>query len=1653
MKRADAVSAYLGRAGTTHLESLGGSGAFRRRFRRLVDEEGFLAIQARRRDSFDTVLRDLEKHLIPWAVEERDWPRFVRYVLVACNVRDLAENLDSPALLTALAADHLPFARNLAAGLTDPLRRAAARAVLADALRSSGRSNEDAYGDLLDDLRGDLDAALAPATSAAGAGLSEDRLATVAHRVGPRLRGRWEGWMEHLADRPDVRDRVRLALAKASFRWNEPEAAWEHWGAVGDGQRLVESLRRRVARVPAEPTTLDRLAGLDRGDGRIFWRVAPLLLARFPDPERALAESQEQRFPLLREVEVIVDAAPLWGRLSRPTLAALEEELVGDRLQGHPEVRAALRVSALGAGHGELAGEALAAVDGLGGIEAWLHWSLRWIEACPPSAPGDRERRLKWVGATLADRRFMAAADDLRRFLDLVAELWPAKLRLWLEDALWAPVSDAETLLHLVRHAGHELVLEELLDRVERHAATVAEDEASGFELRATVVVEGAARLCRRRRDLRFLEVAAERLLPEEEDRLRIAVAEELMEVGELTLAEEACEGIRSPRGRRHARLRLLPGRAVERGDLDPAGLYAAVASTEAAEEELAALEPLFLEPLDPIALAGQYLDGIGHHGRRVTALLDLARHTLRFEELTMRRRQRDPLAALAPLRQALGVSESDEWLVSLLPELAEVGSVVSGRQALAELQEAVEAVLGRTSVTWHRRREALDRLLARGDRCLQRAGSGAATEVRAARWYGWLLSLPEEMPRSRPGYDDLRAHWTELLPRIVAAAERSERAVRRRLVYPFRDRLWPGGPAAPSGIGAAVERRIRRWKWLPPSGNPDAVTVCAMSPEERLVVARRLLRAGSAPAPLVEALCLLLACEHPEICEELVGLDPGAAAADHLRFDLVSGEWLRGDWAVECAAGIRERALARRARLRTMDRGDVRPVAGVMAAGDLDPDDPRCEPVRRHLWTCRGRGEEPLVELAEGVGGAIRDGGARRGVAALRLWLNARFAPVPGHAGTPAVAAAFERLGAAARSARSIRSRRTPPEDEEDPEAGDGEEGAGEPDGGADRAGYRRAEERWHREWGRSRMLFGRRSDRGALVLLSVIGGALLLMPVDLALFSLSLPPRDLEGTAMGWHPLVGAVLLGSLTLLNGVFVGGVLSWQGARVAGWPRRRRAWVRLAVAPPFVGPLLAGFHRIWPEPGDRKRDGSVAGRRHRAAFKPGVARRLGWVGRDWGVAGVFLANFGVGYAAAAYGLPDRLPYGGRVLLLIILAAVLHLLLFVAAVSAFRLQARRSRLEGPGRLLFAGLAACFLFPVPGLALLALGGLVLAGPMVESDGSLLAGVGESRSVSWGRAVRSLRQARSGRPARSDRLPGRLSQSPMETETARRVLLAAHVKLVSLLLFCALVGAATDPLADPFEPFPSASVASTLIHLLANLGLLVGLGGLAAMAVQFLRDVLLRPSPRPGHSLPGYLAATSFVVTSGLYLGNRAVQGEAESVAGVVVTFCLLGALVELVTIVGQAFSSLPERGRTQAFATTARVLAFTSLAITVLAAVDEGGGGASPGLPRVDRSTLVMATCALTVLVATQVLPWLVRPYSVRQALLGRVAAEDRRTYLFLAWTGLLPLGGVAVPLWIVLLRRCGDRERRWRESSVGGELQLALPERPPPRPPAS
>lgn len=776
-----------------HLDGAGD----RERLFELVEKRGFLARQADFLEAFGRTSQDVEVFVLPAAVAEGDWGRFLHYAALALNLRGVAEDLADPEILGFLAASgRVDFALDAAGRLGGLWDQVTALAAVAAECPQRARKAEilGLLCDRLDD----------PVASPGDEKAAGEALLAIAAHVGSELdlRKLWPGWIRRFA--PGQEGEIRLALAN---RWLQADDAlspglWQALEALGNPAQVMAIAPRGLAGLrPADPQeVLERLGSLLPGTTRRQEAGAAFLgcLAKH-EPARAVAawEAWTARERPDWAPKIIQAAAGILGRLSSPQI-----EEIAAAIQD-PAALAALRVAVLGScATEETAAAALKALTVMPDHEDKLHWSLRYLTALPQEPSAEVRRQVVIVGEHLHSIGYAADGEELARYLDLVAVFLLGEMRTRLESVVWSYGLRPETLLRIARATRQPAVALHLLEKAERYAATVSESEQSGFELRKQLLIAAACRYIELTKELKVLPGIVERLLPEEEDELRQELARRPgLEDARATL----CESITDDRLRLLTKLRLSSARE-QAEELTPSKLYASLAQVRILAEECSGLTALLERPDDPQGLLQQYV--LPLRSLRTRALLRLARHTVAFEKEF---RDRPDLLLPVELVRWLLIPETREELIELTPEITEISAEPGGTRAVQEVQEAARRLAGLLGQP-EQEKDLSKNALAAFEELLFRVGKSLLTGKSAADALASIARLPRDL-RHETARQKLCARWSQILPWIAAAADRLPERERKRVRTEMK-----------KGLVALAEERHK-----------DVFRLCLAEPEERV--------------------------------------------------------------------------------------------------------------------------------------------------------------------------------------------------------------------------------------------------------------------------------------------------------------------------------------------------------------------------------------------------------------------------------------------------------------------------------------------------------------------------------------------------------------------------------------------------------------------------------------------------------------------------------------------------------------------------------------------------------------------------------------------------------------------------------------------------
>jgi len=212
--------------------------------------------------------------------------------------------------------------------------------------------------------------------------------------------------------------------------------------------------------------------------------------------------------------------------------------------------------------------------------------------------------------------------------------------------------------------------------------------------------------------------------------------------------------------------------------------------------------------------------------------------------------------------------------------------------------------------------------------------------------------------------------------------------------------------------------------------------------------------------------------------------------------------------------------------------------------------------------------------------------------------------------------------------------------------------------------------------------------------------------------------------------------------------------------------------------------------------------------------------------------------------------------------------------------------------------------------------------------------------------------------------------------------------------------------------------------IAVLTASSLVLGLCGLALVAGDFLSRLLQEtsaPSAFGQQSWAHAFAFTELGFAAGLCLGEAIDSRNAPRVATVAALACLAGLLVLASPIALEILGPVPPLFRRS----LRQEMPLLLLCPLLLAASMRFSRATAASLASDWRvlQQLVLLAPLLGMVPALRHLDWLLRPYPARRMFSRELPVRVRATLAFFTFSGLLPLGGLAVPFWIVLRRRRG------------------------------
>jgi hypothetical protein len=556
-------------------------------------------------------------------------------------------------------------------------------------------------------------------------------------------------------------------------------------------------------------------------------------------------------------------------------------------------------------------------------------------------------------------------------------------------------------------------------------------------------------------------------------------------------------------------------------------------------------------------------------------------------------------------------------------------------------------------------------------------------------------------------------------------------------------------------------------------------------------------------------------------------------------------------------------------------------------------------------------------------------------------------------------------------------------------------------------------------------------RTAMGGLLIFTCV----VLLPLDTAIWT----PNPFFSLPSGWLPRSGwPIAIGLLgSYLVNVLV--VSRWLSRNIAS-PGIYRPWLRVSLLLlggfPIVGKLvLPGWRLIreaahpWTLRG-RPRTPALSLKQHsplvllRRLEQPLIDRITSGTSLVLLLLAEILVLFWISLWLAHEANEGRLAHQDLFILSLIFHALLFSLLFFLGLRAGRL----GRTLPPWQhLALVGATFLCLLPVPWVSFAGILSLMTLEPGMARPGALLWQAFARRQETghlplWLELEDSLRQGWSRLPwlQRVRSPPKSVTRQPDMGKIETRVLLLYDLETFALGFDAACLGWALSWLAGCL---PSGAPAIRIFTSALLYGSLF-LGGCALCihAAHFAQGLLRLSGPLrvlDRHPYAVYLLKTQLALAAGLLCGREIGRSDPRQIGHLVLYLCIL---LSIQKGLGLIVRPLLPRARWQRQARGEILIVLLLWTVAILA----GLGGQLDGL--LEILALWLLSWPLRLLCGHWYLPWLLKPYSWRDALDPAFPRHLRRSLAVLTLSAVFPLGGLAVPACIYI------RDRRWPEAEA-------------------
>ncbi|TMC18215.1 MAG: hypothetical protein E6J34_17660, partial [Chloroflexi bacterium] len=894
-------------------------------------ETSFLKEQMAYFNGFEKSSHDIERYAVPAAIAERDWSRFIHFMLLAINLRGMAEDLLR--FLKPLArSGQVVAAMEVINRTADPLERSVAKAVIAGTLEPSSLL----FQRLTQSLTFDLATLPLPADPFFAEQMAEKQLwgvVVVAQEFGMSAAEALSGI---LRERPDWNDAIWGSIAECHVKRRgalDPDF-WEALRHVKSPDLLKSYLPEVLASeadVPNPEAVLALVEGLSR-DLELNWLCRlSLLVALTRTSEEAAGDLWERwsvNGPIPWSMEIANRGGPFLRTLADQQIRALVEQV------SDTETKTALCIASLVPERDpEIVCSIQEMIELLPPGIPQIRWKLRLVGTSHGLAEVEIRREVQSLSQSLLGLNYAVDLEDLCRFLDLFSTHLPLDLGDELKRVLRK--ADPNDLLQIIERVDNVSLLADLLENSYVYLSLFSMAESDALLFRSEFLTQIIPRLCVLAKDISYTRHASD-LNAEEADKVRASTAEKLIDTNLPDLAEKVCRSI-SSRSLRHLTrlgLRIKTMQANNLGNLE--SLLETSATDECIQDEIIGLRSLLAPKSTPSHQMHVLLAPIGNQQSQYLALFRLSWRMLQSPNKGGSKRAECEI--LDQLVQAAGLVASDAQLVGMMPEVADLVASRSGRHALPEIREALERLLFLRPVSWALRREACEALLSR------------------------LLSVLSEHANKGPFWSGAAEVAKMIADLLKQVGNGSNSEVEERGLIPVLFAVMDRMPIP------TLKRFLR-------DTEPERFLLLYRLNDKALAGVLDELAMQDAPdAVILETVFYLLSDRYPEIVPDFLSMQPAGLFRDRLCSALLRYGWLSADHAPEALGLIGDPAV----RLRTEitlglafkngsedENAWLGSLASLSVLDLVDPQDPRNEPWLRKLWTIDPERSRPVLAWA----------------------------------------------------------------------------------------------------------------------------------------------------------------------------------------------------------------------------------------------------------------------------------------------------------------------------------------------------------------------------------------------------------------------------------------------------------------------------------------------------------------------------------------------------------------------------------------------------------------------------------------------------------------------------------------------------------------